>query len=256
MIPISVLIIIIIFCFYFFTKNKKVITEGEEDKIVDTAMMEKHILFYSKLSPEDKKKFESDIKDFLQTVQITAVDTTINDLDRLYVAAGAVIPIFRFTNWKYRNLKEVLIYSDTFNHDFQSSGDAERDILGMVGSGYMEGKMLLSKPALELGFTNKTDKNNTVIHEFVHLIDKSDGETDGVPQLLLDQQYTLPWLDLIHKEIKRIVDGKSDINPYGYTNQAEFFAVASEYFFERPDLLEEKHPELYKLLVQIFNTEK
>lgn len=75
---------------------------------------------------------------------------------------------------------------------------------------------------------------------------------DGVPELLLERQYTIPWINLIREKIDEISQKKSDINPNGATNNAEFFAVASEYFFERPKLLKRKHPELYKLLEEIF----
>ena len=115
-------------------------------------------------------------------------------------------------------------------------------------NGYMEGKMILSKPALKHGFKNESDKKNTAIHEFVHLIDMTDGSIDGIPSLLLEKQYSIPWIDLINKKIDEIYDGESDINPYGGTNRAEFFSVVSEYFFERPKLLERNHPELYDLL--------
>jgi len=106
----------------------------------------------------------------------------------------------------------------------------------MVGTGYMEGKMILSRQALRQGFQNETDRRNTAIHEFVHLIDKADGTIDGVPELLLDKQYVLPWFDMVEKKIEEIQAGKSDINPYGATNRAEFFAVLGEYFFESPKL--------------------
>ena len=89
----------------------------------------------------------------------------------------------------------------------------------------------------------------------MHLIDKLDDSTDGIPERLLEHQYTIPWLTLIHKEMEAINDNHSDIRKYGGTNQAEFFAVASEYFFERPDLLKKKHPELYKMLVECFRQE-
>ena len=56
----------------------------------------------------------------------------------------------------------------------------------------------------------------------------------------------------MHNSMQKIMKEKSDINPYGATNEAEFFAVVSEYFFERPDLLQERHPELYDLLTKIF----
>ncbi len=65
-------------------------------------------------------------------------------------------------------------------------------MLGMVGDGPMQQVMILSQHALREGFSNKTDKQNTAIHEFVHLIDKTDGATDGIPEVLLQNQYTLP----------------------------------------------------------------
>ena len=57
----------------------------------------------------------------------------------------------------------------------------------------------------------------------------------------------------MHEEIQKIKKGESDIDPYGASSESEFFAVASEYFFERPELLKNKHPELYERLSNIFN---
>ena len=168
------------------------------------------------------------------------------------VAASAIVPIFAFPNWQYFNLKEVILYPQRFSQNFDTKGD-KRSVLGMVGSGFMEGKMILSKQALHHGFRNQSDKKNTAIHEFVHLIDKADGNIDGIPNLLLEKQYILPWIDLIQQKIEEICNGNSDINPYGATNKAEFFAVIGEYFFERPKLLKQKHPELYTLLEEIFD---
>ena len=108
--------------------------------------------------------------------------------------------------------------------------------------------MILSRKALHHGFSNKTDKGNTAIHEFVHLLDMMDGNTDGIPEQLLGKENVLPWLQLMHKEMEKIHKDKSDIRSYGGTNQAEFFAVAAEYFFERPKLFKRKHPEIYKML--------
>ena len=65
--------------------------------------------------------------------------------------------------------------------NFQTSGQ-NRNILGMVGTGYMDKKMILSQTALRQGFLNETDKKNTAIHEFIHLIDQADGQIDGIPK--------------------------------------------------------------------------
>ena len=217
------------------------------------ALLAARVLYYKKLSLVEKRRFENSVAGFLSRVRITGVSTTVTDEDRVLVAASGIIPIFAFPGWQYPNLNEVLLYPDTFSEEFElTSAAADRRVLGMVGSGAMNGVMILSKPALEAGFSNKTDKENTGIHEFVHLVDKTDGEADGIPELLLDGPHLKPWRKLIRDEIEKIRQNKSDINPYAATNEAEFFAVASEYFFERPALFEQKHPELYALMEAIF----
>ncbi|WP_343635050.1 zinc-dependent peptidase [Fluviicola sp.] len=211
------------------------------------------VAFYNSLDAEEKTRFEFKVQEFLLNCRITGIKTDVSLKDKLLVASSAVIPIFGFDSWKYTNIREVLLYPAMFNENYEFEGESERRILGMVGNQSMEGIMILSKEALRLGFKNESDKQNTAIHEFVHLIDKTDGEVDGLPKVLMNKQYALPWINLMNKEIERIYAGKSDINPYGGTNRAEFFSVISEYFFERPKLLEEKHPELYALLEKIFN---
>ena len=212
----------------------------------------KNVAFYRALNDVDKIRFEEKIKDFLSYVKVSGVNTEIDDLDKLLVAGSAVIPVFGFDNWHYYNLQSVLLYADAFSADNFSGDSGERNTLGMVGTGAMQQMMILSKPSLRQGFKNETDKNNTGIHEFVHLLDKADGETDGVPEQLLSRQYTIPWLKLIKDNIDEIRKGKSDINPYGSVSNTEFFAVAAEYFFERPDLFKVKHPELSELMEKAF----
>ena len=214
-------------------------------------ILARYVSFYHSLSAEEKNRFEYKVQEFLLNCRITGIDTSIDQTDRLLVASSAVIPIFEFNDWKYSNIHEVLLYPTMFNENFDTKGSG-RGILGMVGSGYMEGKMILSKPALRDGFKNESDKKNTASHEFIHLIDKTDGSVDGSPSLLLEKQYSIPWIDLINKKIDEIYEGKSDINPYGGTDRAEFFSVVSEYFFERPKLLAKNHPDLYNLLEKIF----
>jgi Mlc titration factor MtfA (ptsG expression regulator) len=210
-----------------------------------------HVAYYNKLGQDQKIQFEKRVADFLMEVRIEGVGTAINDHDRILIASSAVIPIFGFPGWRYQNLTNVILYPDTFDGEFQFEG-GNRYILGMVGSGYMNGQMLLSRTGLEKGFSAASGKENTAIHEFVHLLDKSDGATDGIPENLLTHEYVAPWLHLMHVEMHKISVGDSDINPYALTNEAEFFAVASEYFFEKPEQLQKKHPQLYKQLSKIF----
>jgi len=242
-----------VFIFYLPLKHrKKTIVESLPLPDSYKTILLADVLFYRNLSDEKKLEFETRMMHFLATTRITGIKTEVEETDKVYIAASAIIPIFGFPHWEYINLHEVLLYPDSFNHKFEQSGEG-RNVLGMVGDGALNNVMVLSKHEVRQGFINKTGKENTAIHEFVHLVDKTDGSTDGVPSFFVDKQYVLPWVQQIHKEIKRIFDNKSDINPYGTTNEAEFFAVVSEYFFERPDLLKSKHPELYELLTKIFH---
>lgn len=215
-------------------------------------LLNKHINFYRQLNDAGKTKFEERIKNFLSYVRIHAVNTEITDLDKLLVASSAVIPAFGF-NWHYYNLKDVLVYDGTFNADEFSVTAKDRNVLGMTGTGALQRMMILSKPALRQGFENEISKNNTGIHEFVHLLDKADGDTDGIPEELMSKQYTIPWIKYMSEEIEKMKEGKSDINIYGATHQAEFFAVASEYFFGSPERFKTHHPELYDMMTKIFH---
>ena len=215
-------------------------------------LLDEHVAFYRRLDDAGKKNFENRVQHFLDTVVITgAAGIVVEDIDRVFIGASAIIPIYAFPDWEYINLREVLLYPETFNEEFEIKGN-DRSIMGMVGNGPMQQLMILSQHALREGFSNKTDKRNTAIHEFVHLVDKTDGAVDGLPEVLLQHQYALPWLDLVHKNIQAIKANQSDIDPYGATSQAEFFAVVSEYFFERPDLLQTRHPGLFEMLQKIF----
>ncbi|MEO9569896.1 MAG: M90 family metallopeptidase [Polaribacter sp.] len=212
-----------------------------------------NILFYRKLTNKEQQLFCSKVFYFLKTKNIEAVHFKLEELDKLLVAASAVIPVFRFPRWNYSNLTTVLIYPDYFDDDLKFDSKVKgRTIGGLVGTGRFENQMILSRKALHHGFNNKTDKGNTAIHEFIHLIDKADGVIDGIPAVLLDKQYIIPYLQLVHKKMEAINNDTSDIRNYGGTSQIEFLAVAGEYFFERPKLLKRKHPELYKMLDACF----
>ncbi len=209
------------------------------------------VSFYKRLNSNDKGLFEQRVLLFLQTTQVESGNASPSDEDKLLVAASAIIPVWSFQDWHYFNLKAVYLLPASFNQNFQV-GMADSTITGMVGTGPMSGKMVLSQPALHQGFSNERDKQNVGIHEFVHLIDMMDGKCDGYPERLRMHQYSIPWFDLVHKKIKEITKRKSNIRQYGATNAAEFLSVTSEYFFERPQMLKKKHPILFSALSEIY----
>ncbi|UYQ95118.1 zinc-dependent peptidase [Chitinophaga horti] len=208
--------------------------------------------YYQRLSDPEKSRFAAQVKSFLETVNIEGVRTSVEPLDRILVAAASVIPSFGFQDWKYFNLTNIILYPGAFDEEYRLDGE-RRPIAGMVGSGALNGQMLLSRPAVRAGFFDIHGKHNTAVHEFVHLLDKADGIVDGVPEKFLRHTQTEEWEQIVAHEIEMIDQGESDINPYGATNHGEFLAVASEYFFQQPERMKENHPDLFRMLSLIFH---
>ena len=255
MIGLLILIAVIIISYAIYADRKRRIHDYKLPANTSQILSE-NVPFYNNLDSKNKAAFEARIKDFLANTTIRGIDVEVEDLDRILIASGAIMLIFAFPDWKYNNLSEVLLYKGVFNKDYSTEGQ-ERNVLGMVGDGAMQREMILSRPSLRSSFQNQSNGNNTVIHEFAHLIDKADGSVDGVPEYLLSQPHLLPWVKLVHETIQEMKKkGRSDINYYGATNDSEFFAVVSEYFFERPDKLKENHPELYAFLDEMFHPQK
>ena len=212
----------------------------------------RYVNFYQNLNAAERKTFEVRMQAFLQRVTLTGIETEITEKDRAFIAASAIIPTFGFPRWnQYPKLEQVLLYKTHFRWgDFATEGK-DRRVAGMVGGGFLNGKLLLSRPSLHRGFKVE-GPDNTGIHEFAHLLDKADGDTDGIPDYFLKNDYLIPWVEMIRKESLAIAKGDSKIDSYALTNQAEFFAVAAEYFFNQPYKLNRDHPELFSLLERVF----
>ncbi len=214
-------------------------------------ILRERVAFYNGLTAGERRRFEDAVRIFLAEKRVTGIRQEIDDTIRVLVAASAVIPIFGFREWEYDNLAEVLVYPSAFGEHKQLTGP-DRDILGQVHQGGALNRiMILSKPDLVRGFSNLDDKHNVGIHEFAHLVDGADGSIDGVPAATCPE-CVKPWLELVRVEMARLASGDSVLRRYGLTNEAEFFAVASEAFFESPERLGEEHPELYTMLERIF----
>jgi len=217
------------------------------------AVLQREVIFFRVLDPIEQQQFRCQLQVFLGEKQITGIRVKLDTTTRVLAGASAIIPIFGFPDWEWNEINEVLVYPNRFDSDFRFGDAKGQDILGMVGTGNLSRLMILSKPDLINGFRNASDKRNVGVHEFAHLVDKSDGIIDGVPGVGLDRQAVGPWLDLVRRKMVEIEEGKSDINRYALTNQAEFFAVTAEYFFERPGIMQRKHPQLYEVLERVFN---
>jgi MtfA peptidase len=233
---------------------KGALVKGKDPPLSKEAkdLLWQNVRYYRSLGKADRLIFEKRVHEFLKNTSIVGVGLQVKPLDKLLVAASAIIPVMGIAAfYAYPNIKEVLLYPDRFHPDSFSLEGENRNALGMVGGGSLENKMILSRPALYLGFT-AGGKENVGIHEFVHLIDKADGYADGIPEALLHNQCSIPWLEAMRQTMEKMELGKGDISRYALTNKAEFFAVTAEYFFQRPKQFRRLHPRLYKQLSKVF----
>ncbi len=253
-VTIAVLLVGLLLIVFVFKRvgNKPIVASQLLDEAALQEILMEQVSFFQSLDAQAQQLFVERVHYFLATTRISAEKgAAVTDVDKVLVAASATIPLFHFDRWSYENLDEVIIYPGTFNEKYDVAAE-DKNILGMVGDGVLNRKMILSLASLRAGFAS-TASSNTAIHEFVHLIDKADGDIDGIPSYLIPKGLVEPWVQEMHKTISMIRHNQSDIRDYAATNPAEFLAVLSEYFFQKPKLLQQDHPALFAILDEIYN---
>jgi hypothetical protein len=174
------------------------------------------------------------------------------------ISVQACLPILNLGLEWYENWKTIVIVPDVFieeHNELDSAGVAHEWEEDSSGESWDRGPVVLSwKDVEESGWG---DGYNVVIHEAAHRLDSLDGEVNGRP-LLHDDMDPREWLDVFSqafKDLKRRASTRKQklrIDPYAATDDAEFFAVASEYFFEQPEVLHGEYPEVYRLLCAFY----
>lgn len=170
----------------------------------------------------------------------------------LTVAAQACLLVLEHEGAPYPELNTVLLYPTVFTSTSQSAGPGGTVIerrVECVGESWENGTVILAWDSVQNGARNIFDGHNVTFHEFAHQLDSRDGDTDGVP-LLPDRAAYQTWANVMgtHADafIERVQKRKKTIlDPYGATSPGEYFAVATETFFEKPRQLKKKQPELY-----------
>ncbi|MBN1759778.1 MAG: zinc-dependent peptidase [Chitinispirillaceae bacterium] len=212
-----------------------------------------HVGFYHVLTPEKKERFRERVHRFILTKPIIGYQTEVDDVVRLLVASSAVMLTLSFERWNFNYLSGVIVTDQVINPEVGKQGNV---VLGQVETSGDNSKMVLSKSSLLQGFRNMNDRKNVGVHEFAHVLDHADGEIDGIPRAIMPSELVDNWVELVGKKIKAIYDNHSDFDCYGATSESEFFAVATEYFFEKPDVMKRKHPALYEIMSTTFQQDE
>jgi Mlc titration factor MtfA (ptsG expression regulator) len=147
----------------------------------------------------------------------------------------------------YDRLAEIVVYPYVYTH--AGTGGA------VLGEAHSFGTVVLAWPAVREGLENPADGHDTAAHEFAHVLDRADGAFDGTPELRAAEHYR-PWAEIMSRHFLRLRANeprrRALLRAYGATNEAEFFAVATESFFEKPRRLKEQAPDLYAELSRFY----
>ncbi len=242
----SVFVLLHLFITGKYRKRKKIVSVSFPEDW--RSILSDLVLFYKLLSDDEKYCFEKKVQIFLAEKIITGIETEVDDSTKLLIASAAIIPVFKIDDWEYDTMGEILVYPDRFDHNYNFKS-GERDVLGMVVQ--HTSSLIISKKELFRGFRSM-EGGNTAIHEFIHKMDEEDGLIDGLPVLMLTKSELAEWKRIRSSEMELLESGKSDLDSYALTGEAEFLAVAGEYFFEHPEKMKERSPELYNIMKSIF----
>ena len=218
------------------------------------AVLRKNLPPYEKLPDDLREDLQRNIKVFLveKTFEGCA-ELEVTDEIRVTVAAQACLLLLNRPARIYPKLDTILIYPSTYVAGGKGLfADKSEKPSARLGESWQNGSVVLAWSSVKQGAFNFEDGHNVVMHEFAHQLDQEDGNADGAPILERRSAYS-SWAKVLSEEYADL-QGKTKkhkrhiMDSYGATNPAEFFAVATETFFEKPMQMQKTHPELYEEL--------
>ncbi len=219
-----------------------------------------NIPHYRNLSSHDKAKIEQSIKRFMHTKHFIGVKMEVTDEMKVVIAFYAcLLHLHIDTESCYDNLKTIILYPSPVVLDSvrNNGGIYTKEDFIIDGQSANDTVVLVWHDARYEAYHLRHD--NVIIHEFAHEIDFMDGEVDGVPPLERSKYHE--WTRVLFKDFKKLHEvalkdrewGKYKLlGSYAATNEAEFFAVVTERFFESPKSLKRHFPELYEELKDFY----
>jgi MtfA peptidase len=174
---------------------------------------------------------------------------------QVIIAAHACLLVLEQPGEPYPSLRNILVYPGTFRprrFSWTPSADAEDQEEPSLGESWKQGVVILAWDSAEAGARDPGDGENVVLHEFAHQLDATSGQFDGTPRLPNATAFA-SWTNMLDINFEQLVSEAEAgtlgvLDHYGATNRAEFFAVATEAFFERATELQQERPALYEAL--------
>lgn len=223
-------------------------------------ILKKNVSLYSRLPPDLRDELHGRINIFLDEKEFTGLaGLTVTDEIRVTIAGTACLLLLKRDKRCFPGFTTILVYPDTYvatavKYDglVESHEDSIRS-----GESWHRGPVVLSWQDVLRGTSNQTDGHNVVLHEFAHKLDEENEIMDGLP-VLRDSSHYAEWAEVLNREYESFQirvnrSSNSVIDAYGAESPSEFFAVATESFFEKSLQMKKKLPDLYQQFKKFYN---
>ena len=227
------------------------------------AILSRNIPVYSRMSGDLQHQLNKLVQQFLhQKKFVGCAGLVVDDEMRLTIAGQACLLLLNRRTRVYPELHTILVYPSAFmvpRKEVDEAGVVTEARQDLLGESWGDGRVILSWDHVQRGAGDWTDGQNVVLHEFAHQLDSESGSNNGAPYLGSQDNYR-NWSEVLSRDFANLrVDAmyrqQSVMDHYGATSPAEFFAVATETFFEKPWQMAERHGELFSELFKYYRVD-
>jgi Mlc titration factor MtfA (ptsG expression regulator) len=216
-------------------------------------ILRRNIPIYARLPAPLQEQLRQRVQQFLYQKKFVGCDgLVVDDEMRLTIAGQACLLLLNRTSRVYPGLDTVLVYPSAFlvpRNQVDEAGVVTETRQDLLGESWGDGRVVLSWDHVRRGASDWTDGQNVVLHEFAHQLDSESGSNNGAPYLGSPARYR-EWAQVLSRDFASLrsdayYQQHSVLDHYGATSPAEFFAVATETFYEKPWQMAERHPALF-----------
>lgn len=218
------------------------------------AILQRNIPVYRRMAPALQQQLQRLVVQFLHQKKFIGCEgLEVTEDMRVTIAGQACMLLLNRPSRVYPALHTILIYPSEFvasRDEIGPGGVVTPGRQSMLGESWDDGRVVLSWDDVRRGVADWTDGHNVVLHEFAHQLDSESGRANGAPYLGNPASYQ-EWSEVLQRNydnlrLRTMYRQETVMDPYGATNPAEFFAVATETFFEKPYQMAEHHGELFE----------
>jgi Mlc titration factor MtfA (ptsG expression regulator) len=227
------------------------------------AIIERNVVQYRGMPAPLREQLQRLVKRFLhEKTFVGCAGLEVTEEMRVTIAAQACLLLLNRSAEVYPGLHAVLVYPGAFlvpRKEVAPGGVVTETRQDLLGESWGDGRVILSWEHVRRAGLEPEGAQNVVLHEFAHQLDSESGSTNGAPILGSAERYKR-WSETLGRDFELLRRdtywGQRDVlDPYGASSPAEFFAVATESFFEQPHALAARHPELYAEFERYFRVD-